>query len=132
MRTVKPPDARWQNLINRDALPPECGFKSLPTLGLGKPRQQTRQPVIIESGGAKLLTAQLREQRAVTCDPFFNLIFGVIALGQDEDQPDRQHPAAAQTRMQAVIFNFSIVNARSLQLDDQTEQERNITDFYVG
>ena len=132
MRAVKTAHARLQNLINRDALAPERRFKPLPTLRLGEPREQTREPVVIELRGSNLPPAQLREQREVAFDPFFNLILGVIALGQDEDHPDREHPSAAQTRMQSVIFNFPVVEAGNIQLHDQTEQERNITDFYMG
>ena len=132
MRTVKLADARLQNLIYRDAVLPDRCFKSLPALKLRQSREQAAEPVVIELHSPNLLPTQTRQQRGVTFNPFLDLVFGVIALGQDKDDPDREHPPAAQAHVRSVISDLPIVDLRNAQLDYQAEQQRNITYSCVG
>ena len=103
-----------------------------PVLRLREPREQTAEPIIVEIPGANRLSGQMRQQFGVTFDPVLDLILGVVAPGQDEGDPNRQHPPAAQVRVQTVISDLSVVDSRNAQFDQQTEQQRQITYSCLG
>ena len=98
-------------MIDRKAVLPAGGFNPVPSLSFAQSLEQAAEPVIIELLRVALPAGQLRQALPVTFDPFFDLIFGVVGLGQDADQPDRQEPAAAQSGMQSVISDLAVVSS---------------------
>src|SRR5262249_24696280 len=132
MRAIKFADARLPDLINRDAAVPESSFKPLPAISIRQSREQTAEPIVIEIHGANLLSSQARQQLGVASAPVLDVVFGMVALGQDEDHPDRKHPSAAQACVQSMISDLPVIDPRDVQLDHQTEQQRNVTYSCVG
>src|SRR5262249_49406886 len=126
------PHVGWGQFVDGDGLLPERGFERFPGRALPETVEEQAEAIIRELRGARGLAQELLEGEGVTVSPLLTVRLVVIALRENERQPDRREPAVREPLVIAMLAQMLIEQVGELEVLHQPQEQGQVVDSFVS